>query len=480
VTGDRAWAALRGGFAGLALFAAVVNALLLAGGEVSRWWLPVCVIGGSVVATWVGRRRAIGGGERAPRWLLWTAVVVVAVCTLALCYGATTTPARSWDGVVAWEIKGLAVTAQPTLQQPYFSDPAVWHHSASYPLLQPLCLASLGQWFGSAPARLLFPALYLVFVLTGGMAVWRATNDGRRGCWTTLALATTPFFVNNSGGAADSGYAEMFFALALCGVAAGLLTRDVLLLAAATFLLPWIKPEGTVVVLLVPAVCFLMSERRLLWGGVAAAAAGLALWLPLSVQLGQHRAAGIVLPLVILSTGLVLAAGRELLDRNGARVRGRLIAGVAIGGVGLACLLLAAPALERSGSAFAQFLDGFERVGDKVAHLPSILWGLVSHALQPRRFGLTFVLLVLVLFAWARRRSAPEHAASLVVLLGLGLATVLAAFLLAPEPDVQHHLRSSAPRLLSHWVGVVWVLVGGLWVRTVPGQKTTYWPGTGQ
>jgi hypothetical protein len=46
--------------------------------------------------------------------------------------------------------------------------------------------------------------------------------------------------------------------------------------------------------------------------------------------------------------------------------------------------------------------------------------------------------------------------------LGLGLVAVIAAFLLSPEPDVQHHLKSSAPRLLSHWLGVVWLCAG--WV----------------
>ena len=40
----------------------------------------------------------------------------------------------------------------------------------------------------------------------------------------------------------------------------------------------------------------------------------------------------------------------------------------------------------------------------------------------------------------------------------LGLATTALAFVLSPEEELQHHLRSSLPRLLLHWIGPLWLL----------------------
>jgi hypothetical protein len=46
------------------------------------------------------------------------------------------------------------------------------------------------------------------------------------------------------------------------------------------------------------------------------------------------------------------------------------------------------------------------------------------------------------------------------VFLALGLASTALPFVWSHEPDLQHHLRSSLPRLLLHWLGPAWLFVG--------------------
>ncbi|MEO6594451.1 MAG: hypothetical protein ABIP94_06840 [Planctomycetota bacterium] len=55
---------------------------------------------------------------------------------------------------------------------------------------------------------------------------------------------------------------------------------------------------------------------------------------------------------------------------------------------------------------------------------------------------------------------AAAGARPLVLFLLLGLLVIPIPFLLSPEPDLEHHLKSTLDRLLSHWLGAA-VLVGG-------------------
>ena len=470
MNGASALAGLRALLLGGALFALVAHALLLGGMAVSRWWLPVCVLGVPVALLAVARRRARAepvvplATERAPRWLLGATCAVVTVCAAALAYGALATPDRAWDGVVAWGIKTAALTAQPHVRQPYFADPAVFHHSPDYPLLQPLCLASLAQWFGDGPARLLFPMLYVLLTALVGLAVRRHAQNGAAGCVAALAVALTPVWINTSGGALDSGYAEGFFALALAAAAVALLLGDAPLLAAAAVVLPLCKPEGSVHLLALVGACFLATNKKLLAAALLGGAAALLVWLPLQLRLGYQPPAG---PLLAVGT-VALAAGvfgvRQALDRLGVGVRGRTYVLVALAALGVTVLVGARPRFaDDHGALLGQYVGGFERVLAKMPHVPAILGGLFQQALLPRRFGLLFVLLLALPFVLGRRR-ADEPVAAVVLLLALGMCAVFGAFLLSPEADVQHHLRSSAGRLLSHWVGVGWLVVGA----TVP------------
>lgn len=85
--------------------------------------------------------------------------------------------------------------------------------------------------------------------------------------------------------------------------------------------------------------------------------------------------------------------------------------------------------------------------------------------MRPNRFGLTFAALGLAAgIAWRQhRRGRGAAIAAPLLWLSLGCAAIVLAFLLSPETDVEHHLRSSASRLLSHWVGVAWLVVGAVW-----------------
>jgi hypothetical protein len=89
---------------------------------------------------------------------LQTILIVLAVAGLVavVAHGALATESRHWDGVVAWDLKAKALAAEPTLEQPFFRDAAVYSHSRDYPLLQPLALALAERW--GLPGRLLFPA----------------------------------------------------------------------------------------------------------------------------------------------------------------------------------------------------------------------------------------------------------------------------------------------------------------------------------
>ena len=54
--------------------------------------------------------------------------------------------------------------------------------------------------------------------------------------------------------------------------------------------------------------------------------------------------------------------------------------------------------------------------------------------------------------------------ASIYFLAAIGLAITALPFVLSPSGDLGHHLRSSLPRLLLHWVGPAW-LVSAAWTE---------------
>ena len=216
------------------------------------------------------------------------------------------------------------------------------------------------------------------------------------------------------------------------------------------------------------AACFVMAPRRLWFGALLGGLLAMVLWLPLQLQLGYQPAPGPWLPIATLSAFGLAGGCRALLDGRRFGVRGRSWSVLTMAMAGALALVVAQPVLAAQNSPLlAQYLGDLARIGEKLGEVPAIVWGLVDHALRPNRFGLTFVVLgIAAIAAWRQhRRGRGAGVGALLLWLGFGLGAVFVAFLLSPEADVQHHLRSSASRLLSHWVGVAWLISGAVWFR---------------
>ena len=477
------WQSARGALLGLGLFALSANLCLLAGAAVPQWWLPACVVCG----LWLGRcgqavaRLAIAP---APRWLSTSTVALVVAIAAVLAWGAMATPPRHWDGVVTWGLKAAALTAQPSLAQPLFADPAVLHHSASYPLLQPLCVAAIAQWCGPGAGRAFFPFVYLLLVATIAGAVARRTRSGQLACWSALGIALLPELIGCGAGAVDSGYADALHALGLAAAAAALLLGDTALLLAAAVMLPFIKPEGTVHAGLLAAVAIGVLPIRVGAMALVGVAGAVSIALPLSAKLAHAPTPSAMLlatPWLAVMVALCLRAMCERLGR-----RGRWLLMAAAGGALLAVVVLLQARLAGSGSVlFAQYLGRLDRLVDKLPHTPTIGVGLLQSALSPRQFGFTFAGLAMAMLTTWRQRARPSPTApelrALTWFLGAVGGAIVAAFYLSPEPDPAHHLRSSASRLLLQSTGVAWLLFGALLanldVGSAPGWLRRWlWP----
>jgi hypothetical protein len=108
-------------------------------------------------------------------------------------------------------------------------------------------------------------------------------------------------------------------------------------------------------------------------------------------------------------------------------------------------------------SAVGVYLHRGHELGQGLVNLPAFARAWFDHALLRWGFGGTFVLL-LVVAPWRRHRPAAGGGTGMFV--GLGLLITALPFVLSHEADPEHHLRSSLPRLLSHWVGPAWLWIG--------------------
>jgi hypothetical protein len=427
--------------------------------------LPAAILAGVAASGEVHPAHSNASGS-GPRWLLAAGALALLVTGAALVYGAVATPARHWDGFVAWELKATVLAAAPTLEQPFFADHAVFAHSRDYPLLQPLVQSVLQRIAGAPAGRLLFVALWVLLVALVFLTVQRAGQPARDGCLAALGLGLLPMLVSPTSGSVDSGYAELFVLLALTSAGAGLLLADAALLGASCALLILLKPEGAVYAPAIVLCAWRSRERRLLRGAVTGSVLAGLVWLPVFNFLRLGPPAGAHAPW--LGWGAVLALGGLVLVTQSAnpqsapQVHARrarwLVAAAAAAAAGWV-LLAAGP---RGGALFA-YLDSVAHLGERAARVPALLLALGEHAFSPRRYGL---LIPLLLCAWlARERAAAPRAARLLaLLLVLGGLIVSAAMVLAPEPDFDHHVRSSLDRLLLQWSGVATLCVA-TWLR---------------
>ncbi len=412
----------------------------------------------AAVAGLLGALRRPTAAPPSPRpavWILAIALPILLAVGTALVVGTLGSPARDWDGAVGWELRARWLAAEPTLDQPFFADVAVYGHTREYPLLQPLVHAQAIRLFGDGPARLVFVAGWLVLIGLA-MATWRRLGVSWNATWLlATALGATPMLASPTSGGVDSGYAELAVATTLTAAAAGLATRDHLLLFLGTFLLTSCKPEGMLLAGGVLVVPWVVGDRRALCAAGLGLAAALTLWLPLHARLLDARPE----PALLLAASLgALAAfvGLGIALAQLATPRTRVVALLA-----LAFGLASAATLDGSlvPGALGQHVAGIADPTTLAQRLPDLLLALAGQAVAVNRFGLAWIVAVALAVVGTRPKSAcPTPGLAVLLVLGLGLVTL--AGLTTPEDDLPHFVRSSLDRLLLQQIGVLWLLVG--------------------
>jgi hypothetical protein len=446
----------------MALFWMVAVVLVRGESGVPEWWLPVALGLGFIVPA--PRVPGAAGGP-ATGWWRRVAALVLFVALVAVGYGALATPSRHWDGAAAFDAKVFWLSREATLQQPFFADPAVFHHSPDYPLLLPLLVAMTERLLGGGLGRLWLPGVYVLWLLVLAAALVRAGCERRVALAIVVAAALTPALLGPGSGAVDSGYSEPVLLLATTTIAAGLLLASPVDLAVGVVLALASKPEGIAYAMVAAWVAFVRGQRHLLLVVLAAFALGCTLWLPTQRQLLHEPAVGTwgLLAVVLGALSVLAAAGigiDALAERSSMAERWRYVVGfAAIAAVPLMLPLLASAVPPTS--ALGIYLHRGTGWCQGVAHLPAIAGAFAEHGLLRVQFGSTY-LLALLLLAWrpGAAMSTTPAARTAATFFGLGLLTTALPFVLTHEEMVQHHLRSSMPRLLLHWLGPAWLFIG--------------------
>lgn len=447
---------VRAALAGIAVFWGVAIVWIRGAGGVAAWWLPLALAIGALapapmLAPW--------SSYRSRRVLAFAAAILVLAVAI-VGHGAIATPSRHWDGAASFDAKVFWLARATTLQQPFFADPAVFHHSPDYPLLLPLLVAATDRLAGAGAGRLWLPAFYVLWIGVLATTLRRLPGGPRRTFLVVVGAALTPALLGPGGGAVDSGYADATLLLATTTIAAGLLLSSPWEVALGVLLAIAAKPEGSIYAGVAAAAAFVAGRRRELVAAVGAGAVALAVWLP-TQRLLLHRGGGddgvSVAILVATSAGLLaMAAGVDAwLGRTMHPARWRGVA-CAVGAIAIAATLPWWRTLVPLGSGIGIYVHGgaWQR---GFANVPAFLLACVDQALLRGHFGATFVALVSVA-VWGRRAAVSGGGGGVFV--AVGLAATALPFLLSPEPDLQHHLRSSLPRLLLHWLGPAWLWVG--------------------
>lgn len=443
---------------GMVVFALVAHALLLLHVRVPAMMLPASMVIGGLLA-WRTHLQPPPDAVPAPRWLPWVVLSLLAIAAAAISYGALATPSRHWDAAAAWDTKTFYLTLDPTLQQPFFADLTVFSPARDYPLLQPLLLAAGNSLLGGNGGRLLFPVLYVLLALLTITTLRRATGNPTIAWLGTGALLLTPMLISPTSGGIDSGYADAFLLLCTTTMAAGLVLRDGRLLACGAALAVLVKPEGIVHAATAIAVTLCFGERTLQRSAAAGLTLAAMLWLPLQHQLTN----GGVAPLWPYALALMVAWGTlEIADAVARRWsfarRSRLVAAAVLLPTTIVTLSLLGTWLGGASGTMHAYLHDLGQPLQQLERLPSILLAAGHYGLLRGGFGIAFWLpAVGVLVAWRRQSLSPLVPLTLFLLAGLAVAQ--APFLLSPEADLDHHLRSSMPRLLLHWLGPA-VLLG--------------------
>ncbi|MHC5063873.1 MAG: hypothetical protein ACYTG5_07850 [Planctomycetota bacterium] len=443
-----------GSMIGLAGFGLLSYLLLLNGAAFWPISLPIALMLGIRLAT-VKRNEGPDESRPCPSWLKLTAILLLLSVLVALTYGAGVSPSRHWDGAVAWELKAWYLTQEPSLEQDFFRGEGVFNHSRDYPLLQPLCIAAGNRLLGDGYGRLIFPFLWVLLIALVGLVLERRCRRRYLPWLGMLALGLTPMLTNPVMGGADSGFADLFMAVAVLGMGAGIVLRNLPLLAAGILVSVFVKPEGMVYGFLPVLLFWCRGDRSEMHHSLASWCLGMAIWLPLQHELQQlGRGPGIFLPVcvgLLALAGLVILSDRLML-RMGLSTRGRWISVSSLAIIGLFASPLLVSALENQGGTLAVYLSDASRPLERLPGIPVFLYGLVERGMLHGRFALGYTLLAVAIIGsivCQRRLAARDLAAFLL----LGMISLCLAYLLSPEQDLEHHLRASMDRLLLHWLG---------------------------
>lgn len=435
--------------------------LWLTQGAVPDWWLPVAFAAGIACAVRMPRT----DDAASPRWARTATWVVVGATFAALWRGAVGTASRHWDGAASFDAKVFWLQHAPTLEQPFFAADGVFHHSPDYPLLLPL-LVAMAERMAPEFGRIVLPLVYMLLlgVVTSALSRRGVASLLRLGA--TLAVAVTPYLVGSGGGAVDSGYSECLLLLATTTVAAGLCNQNTLWFAIGIVLMIAGKPEGVPYAAIALVVALARGERRLLQSGTVGFAFACIVWEPVRAAL-LHEDYGARWPLVglllvLLSTALA-AKPADILYRTRERTRWLILLMVPVAGMLL--LPWIAPMFASSTGAMAHYLRQGANIWQGFANLPAYLQAAIEYGITRLRLGTTLLVpLATGLVAWRRRIALQDR--SLLAFCLLGLTATSMAFVLSPEPNLEHHLKSSLTRLLLHWVGPLWLL-SAAWLDTV-------------
>lgn len=446
---------------GMALFWAGA-CFWIRGAGVPDWWLPSAFAAGFCLTA----RTSVVDRTASPCWSRWLAWVVVATVFAALLFGALATPSRHWDGAATFDPKIFWLEDSPTLAQPFFATRGVFNHSPDYPLLLPMLIAMVERLVPEL-GRVVLPMIYLLLCGVVASALQRRAIAPLLGTAITVAVAVTPAMLTPGGGAVDSGYAECLLLLATTTVAAGLLNRRLLWFVIGIVLLIAAKPEGQAYALVALAVTYARFEGRLLVYGIAALLIACTIWEPVQAALLlSDPEPWLTIPLVVIvgfsSLRFVI---KRFAPRFDASERRRWALVLALPVIGLAVLPCIAPLFAEGDGAVAIYMRQAEFVYIGLANLPHYFAKLFELGITSMKFGVTFLLpIACCLVAWRRGIKLADRSVTAFVL--IGLATSALPFVLTPEPDLGHHLRSSLSRLLLHWLGPFWLL-SACWLQAI-------------
>jgi|GEM_PF-6750850 len=429
----------------ITLIAGTSHLLLLCGASIGPWLLPAALIAAALLQR-----------PSAPRLghPCLTMLTVIGAC--AITYGSLATLDRSWDGLATWTANARWLAVDGSITHPYFTDADVFNYARGYPMLQPILLALGMDWFGDHGGRALFPLLWLMLVLALPGPLRRAELPEKLRHVAVAGLLLTPFFLEPSGGGADSGFADLLVAALLLHAAIGLAGDRPALMACACLLLPMAKIEGAVHMLNALFVAALTARRRSMVGGAVGGTIGLALTIPL-----QHFIRRPGADLTAEAMLLTLAPAALVLLGVGLRRRSKRPLVLA---VGAAAVVATAYFLPTASNPVAQIAARVASMDLCLHDLPRILGSTMLALVQIKEFGLTFVLVIATIFALTRSKNA-RPLLPLIAMLMIGLVAIMTYLATRPLTTLDLFLHEGLQRYVAQWIGVAWLFIGLGWAH---------------